>query len=109
MATRTFPRLRTLIGCALAISIALPAIAATQDEFFWKELQRSDGSQEPFPLPRAAAPARQEEPAAGSDWFAAERQKTDGYAAERDARDACTAGTALPRKRNVAAKGADSR
>lgn len=82
-------RLTTLLGLLSATCIVTTAAAASaQDERFWMELQRSDGGSHFWPLPQGTSSSQREQPPSErqrlvSDWFAIERQKTDGYVADR--------------------------
>ncbi len=87
--------LSLLLAPSLALTAAWPAFGASQDAFFWQELQRTDGVQErdlAAPPTRATAEVARRDAATG-DWFEAERRKTDGYVAEQAApeSDAATA------------------
>lgn len=84
MKAKTLVSILLLSGSTLA---TLPGFAASTDEFFWKELQRTDGFQD-----RDVSSAIRTSPGNGGargdsnagDWFSVERQKTDGYVVASD-------------------------
>ncbi len=81
------PLAMSIASLVVATSAVLPASAANQDDFFWKELQRTDGVSLSEALPRAKATAGIETRpvVAKQDWFEIERQRSDGYRDEASA------------------------
>ena len=80
-------RFTILLALLTATGIVTSAAASAQDERFWQELQRSDGVSYFRPLPRGTASLPRESPQSErqrleSDWFAIERQKSDGHVAD---------------------------
>ena len=82
-------RIPTAISIAsslVALGSALPALASDQSAFFWKELQKTDGVSLPqtvVPMNANAFDGEDKFAVAEPDWFATERQKTEGYRDER--------------------------
>ncbi len=82
-------RIPTAISIAsslVALGSAFPALASDQSAFFWKELQRTDGvslQQTVVALNAYAFNGEDRFAVAKPDWFATERQRTEGYRHER--------------------------
>ena len=73
----------TLIG-SLSLAAALPSRAASQDDIFWRQLQRTDGVavEQTQPPPQRAPGFAIQAPAPDHEWIVAELKKADGYIPE---------------------------
>jgi hypothetical protein len=95
---------RFTLGLLSATCIVTTATASAQDERFWMELQRSDGGIYFTPLPKGTTPVQRDQLQFADrkfepDWFAVERQKTDGYVPDRNAPNAERARSAMKKNR----------
>jgi len=72
--------IRAILSIA-SLMAATSAVATDPADFFWRQLQLTDGASLAQTTPRPKAdPAVEQRPAmANQDWFALERRKTDGY------------------------------
>jgi hypothetical protein len=70
-----------LVASLSGASLADPAAPRNQDDLFWANVQLSEGVQldQARPMPRGATQVAQPQ---AEDWFALERQKTEGYTAD---------------------------
>lgn len=99
---KTKSRIFLPLVIALVASPVLPALGATQSQIFWNDLQRTEGSQDALAtLPATVASERSLAEAMAADYFALERQKTEGYSGEQSRPDE----RAMLSKKKVAADG----
>ncbi len=75
-----------ILASLFGASLSAPALAASQDDYFWANVQLTEGIQagQASPMPTATQIGE----AQAQDWFALERQKTDGFIADASAKPA---------------------